>query len=156
MSKTFSQFVQESHIKSINEEELVQLINDLAEEHDLTEEETQEVLDELFGIGSTLKRIGSKMAHPFKLVHAGVSGAYAGAKKKASDIAGALKDKSASMDREAAKKLQLQKMKQGKQKSDVYKKASGGVNRPKPVKKMTDADKSRLSKKVVNAPKPVK
>ena len=48
-----------------------ELLNDLAEEHDLTEEETQQVLDELFGIGSTLKSIGSKIAHPFKLVHAG-------------------------------------------------------------------------------------
>jgi hypothetical protein len=49
------------------------------------------------------------------------------------------------MDQAAAKKLQLQKMKQGKQLSAVYKATSGGMNRPTPVKKMTDADKTRLA-----------
>ena len=57
MSKNFSQFVQEAYIKTINEEELAELLNDLAEEHDLTEEETQQVLDELFG--SVVKKLGS-------------------------------------------------------------------------------------------------
>jgi hypothetical protein len=62
------------------------------------------------------------------------------------------------MDQAAAKKLQMQKMKQGKQKSAVYKATSGGMNRPAPTKKMTDADKARLAarKATAKAARPIK
>ncbi len=101
MSKKFSQFVQESYIKSINEEELAELLNDLAEEHDLTEEETQEVLDEIFGIGSTLKRIGQNIASPFQHI-----GAFlAGKRDKFKNMVDRVKVKSRAADKNAAGKL---------------------------------------------------
>lgn len=144
MVKTFAQFVEHSYMKQIDEE-TIEALAEIVEEHELTEEETDELIAELFGIGSTLKRAGSAIAHPFKAVHAGISGAAARVKQKVSDIAGKVKAKSTAMDQAAAKKLQMQKMKQGKQKSAVYKAASGGMNRPAPTKKMTDADKARLA-----------
>jgi len=144
MVKTFAQFVEHSYMKQIDEE-TIEVLTEIVEEHELTEEQTDELIAELFGIGSTAKRIGGAIAHPFKVVHAGVSGAAARIKQKVSNIAGKVKAKSSAIDQAAAKKLQLQKMNQGKQKSDVYKKASGGMNRPTPVKKMSDADKVRLA-----------
>lgn len=144
MAKTLAQFVERSYIKQIDEE-TVEALAEIVEEHNLTEEETEELIAELFGIGSTVKRIGSGIAHPFKLAHAGVAGVFARGKAKASELIGKAKAASTAMDQAAAKKLQLQKMQQGKEKSAVYKKASGGMDRPKPVKKMTDADKARLA-----------
>lgn len=157
MAKTLAQFVERSYIKQFDEE-TIEALAEIVEEHELNEEQTNELIAELFGIGSTLKRIGSGIAHPFKAVHAGISGAIARGKEKATDIVGKVKAKSAAMDQEAAKKLQLQKMKQGKQKSDIYKKASGGMDRPKPAKKMTDADKARLAarKSASKAARPIK
>jgi len=105
MSKKFSQFVQEAHIKSINEEELAELLNDLAEEHDLTEEETQQVLDELFGIGSTLKRVASAVASPFQHVGAWVRGKG----ERVRDAYRTVKAKSRAADLNAARKLSAAK-----------------------------------------------
>lgn len=144
MAKTLTQFVERSYVKQIDEE-TIEALAEIVEEQELTEEQTEDLIAELFGLGSTAKRIGGAIAHPFKVVHAGVSGAAARIKQKVSDIAGKVKAKSAAMDQAAAKKLQLQKMNQGKEKSNIYKKASGGMDRPKPVKKMTDADKARLA-----------
>jgi len=144
MPKSLTQFLERSYAKQIDEE-TIQAIAETAQEQDLTEEETEELIAELFGIGDTVKRIGGKITHPFKVVHAGIAGAAARVKNKVVGAVNKVKAKSAAMDQAAAKKLQLQKMKQGKQKSDIYKKASGGMDRPKPAKKMTDADKARLA-----------
>ncbi len=125
MSKKFSQFVQESHIKSINEEELAELLNDLAEEHDLTEEETQEMLDELFGIGSAVKRGLSAVASPFKHV-----GAFlAGKKDKIKSAVRAIRVKSRAADIKGASKLAAVKDARTKSQSDTYQKAAGTSKR---------------------------
>lgn len=144
MAKSLTQFVERSYIKQIDEE-TIEALAEIVEEHELTEEETDELIAELFGIGDTAKSIGSKIAHPFKAVHAGIAGAAARVKNKVVGAVNKVKAKSAAMDQAAAKKLQMQKMKQGKQKSAAYKAASGGLTRPAPVKKMTDADKARLA-----------
>lgn len=144
MAKSLTQFLERSYAKQIDEE-TIQAIAETAQEHDLTEEETEELIAELFGIGDTAKSVGSKIAHPFKVVHAGIAGAAARVKNKVVGAVNKVKAKSAAMDQAAAKKLQMQKMKQGKQKSAVYKATSGGEARPAPTKKMTDADKARLA-----------
>lgn len=144
MVKTFAQFVEHSYMKQIDEE-TIEALAEIVEEHELTEEETDELIAELFGIGSTMKRVGSAIAHPFKVTHAGIAGAAARVKNKVVGAVNKVKAKSAAMDQAAAKKLQLQKMNQGKQKSAAYKAASGGLTRPALVKKMTDADKARLA-----------
>jgi hypothetical protein len=118
MPKTLTQFLERSYAKQIDEE-TIQVIAETAQEQDLTEEETDELIAELFGIGDTVKRIGGKITHPFKVVHAGIAGAI-----------DRVKAKSRSMDQSAAKKLQTQKAKQTKQKNAVYAKTSGGLTRP--------------------------
>jgi len=121
MAKKFTQFVQEAHIKTINEDELTHFINELVEEHDLTEEETQEVLDELFGIGSTLKRVGSVVASPFKHVGAWVKGKV----DKAKSGIHALKVKSRAADIKSAGKLSAARQASATSVSDTYKKSAG-------------------------------
>lgn len=144
MAKSFAQFVERSYVKQIDEE-TIEALAETVQEQALTEEQTDELIAELFGIGSTMKRVGSTIAHPFKVVHAGIAGAAARVKNKVVGAVNKIKAKSADMDQAAAKKLQMQKMKQGKQKSAVYKATSGGEARPAPTKKMTDADKARLA-----------
>jgi hypothetical protein len=144
MAKSLAQFVERSYVKQIDEE-IIEALAETVQEQALTEEQTDELIAELFGIGDTVKRVGGKITQPFKVVHAGIAGAAARVKNKVVGAVNKVKAKSAAMDQAAAKKLQLQKMKQGKQLSDIYKKASGGMDRPKPAKKMTDADKARLA-----------
>jgi hypothetical protein len=144
MAKSFAQFVERSYVKQIDEE-IIEALAETVQEQALTEEQTDELIAELFGIGDTVKRVGGKIAQPFKVVHAGIAGAAARVKNKVVGAVNKVKAKSAAMDQAAAKKLQMQKMKQGKQKSAVYKATSGGMDRPTPVKKMTDADKTRLA-----------
>ena len=153
MAKSFVQFVERSYVKQIDEE-TIEALAETVQEQALTEEQTDELIAELFGIGDTAKSVGSKIAHPFKVAGAGIAGAAARVK----GLVNKVKAKSAAMDQVAAKKLQLQKMKQGKQKSAVYKAASGGMDRPAPTKKMTDADKARLAarKATTKAARPTK
>ena len=129
MPKTLTQFLERSYAKQIDEE-TIQVIAEIAQEQDLTEEETDELIAELFGIGGTVKRIGGKITHPFKVVHAGIAGAAARVKNKVVGAVNKVKAKSAAMDQAAAKKLQTQKAKQTKQKNAVYAKTSGGLTRP--------------------------
>jgi hypothetical protein len=137
MAKSFAQFVERSYVKQIDEE-IIEALAETVQEQALTEEQTDELIAELFGIGDTVKRVGGKIAQPFKVVHAGIAGAAARVKNKVVGAVNKVKAKSAAMDQAAAKKLQMQKMKQGKQKSAVYKATSGGMDRPTPVKKMTE------------------
>ena len=56
---------------------MVQAIAETIKEQDLTEDETDELIAELklFGTDATVKRMSDKNAEPFKVVHAGISGA---------------------------------------------------------------------------------
>lgn len=58
------------NINDLTEEELQEIIENVALEQDLTENEVEDMLNELFGIGATVKgvakRIGTKVATPFK------------------------------------------------------------------------------------------
>ena len=143
--KKLSEFTAEAFVKNIDEEKMVNVIVETVEENNLTEEETVELIDELFGIGATMQRARAKAAHPFKMAHAAIKGATARVKEKVSTAIGKVKAKSAEMDAAAAKKLNQTKAAQGKAKAAIYKKASGGLDRPTPVKTMTAADKERLA-----------
>lgn len=143
--KKLSDFTAEALIKSVNEDKMVEMIVETVAENNLSENETSELIDELFGIGATMKRVGSKITHPFKVGSAAVKGAAARVKEKVSSAVGKVKAKSAEMDAAAAKKLNQAKAAQGKKVAAVYKKSSGGMDRPTPVKTMTAADKERLA-----------
>lgn len=148
--KKLSDFITEAATKNVDEDAMVEAIVETVNENNLSEEETAELIDELFGIGSTIKRVGSKIAHPFKLGSSAVRGAAARVKQKVSAIAA----KSAEMDTAAAKKLNQTKAAQGKKVAAVYKKTSGGMDRPTPVKTMTAADKARLAARRATPAKP--
>ena len=152
--KNLSDFTAEALIKSINEDKMVEMIVETVAENNLSENETSELIDELFGIGATMKRVGSKITHPFKVGSAAVKGAAARVKEKVSSAVGKVKAKSAEMDAAAAKKLNQAKAAQGKKVAAVYKKSSGGMDRPTPVKTMTAADKERLAARRATPAKP--
>lgn len=86
---------------NLTEEEIEQIVLESAQEANLTEEEALEMLDELFGIGSTVKRageavkrVGVKVATPFKRAASFVRG-----------VGSKIKAKSQEMDQRAAAKL---------------------------------------------------
>lgn len=149
--KKLSDFTAEAFVKSIDEDKMVKAVLETVEENNLTEEETAELIDEIFGIGATLQRARAKAAHPFKLAHAAIKGATARVKEKVSSAVGKVKAKSAAMDAAAAKKLNQTKVQQGKATASAYKKASGGMDKPTPVKTMSVADKQRLAARRANA-----
>ena len=70
------------NINNLTEEEVQDIIIQVAEEQDLTEEEVQTILNELFGIGATVggiaKRVGTAVATPFKRVAGFVKGIGSG------------------------------------------------------------------------------
>ena len=75
MKKSLTAFVTENHIKSLDNEETIEAIAEHVVENDLNEEDTTELVNELFGIGATVSRLRAKAAHPFKLAHAALKGA---------------------------------------------------------------------------------
>lgn len=152
--KKLSDFITEATTKNVDEEAMVEAIVETINENNLSEEETVELIDELFGIGSTAKRIGGKIAHPFKVGKSALKGAAARVKQKVSNVVSKVKAKSAEMDTAAAKKLNQAKAAQGKKIAAAYKKASGGMDRPTPVKTMTAADKARLAARKATPAKP--
>lgn len=154
--KKLSDFTAEAFVKSIDEDKMVKAVLETVEENNLTEEETVELIDELFGIGATLQRARAKAAHPFKLAHAAIKGATDRVKEKVSSAVGKVKAKSAAMDASAAKKLNQTKTQQGKATSAVYKKTSGGMDKPTPVKTMSVADKQRLAARRASNATPAK
>lgn len=143
--KNLSEFKADVYVKNLDEEKMVKAILETVEENNLTEQETDELINELFGISSTLKTARAKAAHPFKLAHAAIKGAAARVKSKVADVVGKMKEKSAAMDKAASDKLLKTKQTQGKAVAATYKKASGGMERPTPVKTMSAADKQRLA-----------
>ena len=152
--KKLSDFRAEIYVNNLDEEKIVEAVLETVAENNLTEEETVELIDELFGIGASLKTARAKAAHPFKLAHAAIKGAASRVKEKVSGVVSKVKEKSAAMDKAASSKLAQTKAKQGKAVAAAYRKASGGQERPTAYKPMSDADKARLSAKKATPAKP--
>lgn len=133
----------------LSDDELVEIIEEVSEENDLSYDQTIELINELFGIGSTIKNVGTKIktvgvkaTAPFKVAGSYVKG-----------LADRVKAKSQEMDDAAAQKLYKSREKLNLAKSSVTRAtkksydAGAGLNRPKPTvsKPTTNANKPKLS-----------
>jgi len=102
--------------EDLTEEEIEDILVDVAEEYQLTIEEAEQLVQELFGIGSAIsragtavKRVGSAVASPFRKTAAAIKGVGQRVGRAVGGVAKAVVNKSREMDARGAEKAQQAK-----------------------------------------------
>jgi len=111
------------NLENLTEEQFEDILVEVAEEHGLTVEETEELIQELFGIGYGVKTAASKVATPFKKA----AGFVKGVGQRIGRAVSAVKKKSAEMDARAKAKYDATKQAQTKGVEKARMKGAGEV-----------------------------
>lgn len=100
------------NLENLTEEQFEDILVEVAEEHGLTVEQAEELIQELFGIGYGVKTAAAKVATPFKAAAGFVKGVGQRVRKAVGGAVNKVKAASAAADERAKQKYRETKTKQ--------------------------------------------